>query len=99
MKNTLIQYVHRRGKPSGCLVAIKRDDGEIVIEYSLCRKTDKYDKNLGRDLAMERAMERDDQLNLERRTLPRSLHDDMKKFVSRCERYYRKPKTEMIGYI
>ena len=95
MKNMLIQYVHRRGKPVGCLVAVKRDDGDIVIEYSLCRKTDKYDKTLGRNIAIARAMKLKDG----QRTLPRSLRVEMQNFIARCERYYKKPATDMVGYM
>lgn len=95
MKNVLIQYVRRRGKPVGCLVALKRDDGDIVIEYSLCRKTDKYDKTLGRNIAIARAMKNGDST----RVLPHSLRVDMQEFIARCERYYHKPKTDMVGYM
>jgi hypothetical protein len=95
MKNVLIQYVRRRGKPVGCLVAVKREDGEIVIEYSLCRKTDKYDKILGRNIAIARAKKSKDG----ERTLPQSLRVEMQDFIKRCERYYQKSATEMVGYI
>lgn len=95
MKNVLIQYVRRRGKPVGCLVAVRRDDGDIVIEYSLCRKTDKYDKILGRNIAIARALKK----NESQRTLPHSLRVDMKEFIARCERYYHQPQNNMVGYM
>lgn len=82
MKNTLIKYVKRRGKPVGCLVATLNEQDQIQIAFSLCRKTDKYDKELGRKIALER-------LSKQQHFLPISLTSDMLDFASRCKRYFK----------
>lgn len=94
----LIQYIRKgHNRPVGCLVAVKREDGEVVIAYSLCRKGDKFSKNLAKKIALGRAESWSEQEHL-KDILPRSLYSSMSDFTKRAERYFKMRKDEMICY-
>jgi hypothetical protein len=86
----IIQYVKRKNQPIGCFVAVRRDDGEIVIGWSLCRKGDRFNKQLAKNIALGRCM------NGSYSALPFSLFHQMMDFISRAERYFKTKRSEMI---
>lgn len=88
-KQTLIQYLRKKnGLPYGVIVAVRRDDGEVAVDFSLCNtKKDRFTKERALEIAIGRAMSLK---NPERsRTLPPSLYKEMKKFNDRVCKYYR----------
>lgn len=96
MAGVITQYIRRKNKVIGLLMAAKTDDGDVVIEYSLCSPKDRFDKKLAHKIVVDRIQSANSQLE---RTLPRSIRKDYTEFVARCERYYKKPKTDMVGFI
>jgi hypothetical protein len=94
----LIQYIRKgHNRPVGCLVAVKRKDGEVVISYSLCRKGDRFSKDLAKKIALGRAHSWSEQEH-RKDTLPSSLGSSMSDFTKRAERYFKMSKNEMICY-
>ena len=54
-KHTVIQYVRdKKGIPYGVVVAIKSENG-FDIGYSLCRKNDRFSKDMALKIAIGRA--------------------------------------------
>ena len=86
-QNVLIQFIrNHKGVPYGVLAAVKREDGEIHINYSLCNtKLDKFSKEIGKQIAIGRAMRNND----DEQHLPRSLYSVMHKFRQRACKYYK----------
>ena len=99
MSQSLIKFLRKNnGRPYGVLVAVKRPDGEISIDYSLCNlKKDRFTKQRALDIAFGRAMnsKKDESCD---RTLPHSLVKEMDLFNKRAERYYRKSVDEIITW-
>jgi len=86
---TLISYVRdKKNNPKGVLVAIKKgNSGNFYIGYSMCRKDDTFNKNMGVKIALGRA----ETNNLETFTkTPYAIRKNLTDFVKRCERYYGK---------
>jgi len=97
-KNTIIQYLRRpNGIPYGVIVAVRRADGEVSVDYSLCNtKKDRFSKERALEIAVGRAMivkHKDCQ-----RTLPRSISKEMQKFNQRVAKYYRTNIDEVVTW-
>lgn len=92
-QNVLIQFIrNHKGVPYGVLAAVKRGDGEIHINYSLCNtKLDKFSKEIGKQIAVGRAMRNND----DEQHLPRSLYSVMDKFRQRACKYYKVSRDEV----
>lgn len=90
-RHTLIQYLRKKnGLPYGVLVAVRRDDGEVSVDFSLCNTNkDRFTKERALEIAIGRAMssKRDDGSG--HRTLPHSLYREMAKFNERASKYYK----------
>lgn len=99
IRNSLIKYLRKNdGRPYGVLVAVKRTDGEISIDYSLCNlKKDCFTKQRALEIAFGRAMNSKKDEGCDR-TLPHSLVKEMDLFNKRAERYYRKSVDEIITW-
>ena len=95
-QNVLIEFVRDRKKvPFGVLAAVKRENGDIHINYSMCNtKKDKFDRELGKQMAIGRAMRNDDEGQL----LPRSLFRCHDKFKQRVARYYKVSCDEIFSW-
>lgn len=86
MSLTICEYVRKGGKKVGLLVAC-RFYNQVVIGFSLCRKTDLFDKNKAEHLAWDRiACRRNAKRQLQ---CPQSLQEPMRKFLERCRKYYK----------
>jgi hypothetical protein len=96
-KNTLVQYVRRNnGLPYGVIVAVRRPDGEVCVDFSLCNlKKDKFTKERALEIAIGRAMRSKESCN---RALPRSLTKHMMNFNKRVEKYYKTSIEEVITW-
>lgn len=96
-KHTIIQYVRKNdGTPYGVIVAVRRPDGEVSVDFSLCNtKKDKFSKERALEIALGRAMTAKDECD---RILPRSLYREMKKFNDRVVKYYRTHIDEVITW-
>jgi hypothetical protein len=82
----LIQYTRKKnGQLNGCLVAAKID-GEVRIGFSKCCKTDVFNKQFAKELAVKR-MNKVDRDYIA--ALPPSMLDDLKRFESRIQRCYK----------
>lgn len=84
---TLVHYVRGvGGVPHGVLVAVRRPDGVVAVDYSLCNmKLDRFTKQRALEIAIGRAMG-DRGVD---RVLPRSLRGSIDSFNDRVMRYYR----------
>ncbi len=90
-KQTLIQYLRKKnGLPYGVIVAVRRDDGEVAVDFSLCNtKKDRFTKERALEIAIGRAMSSKKDDGNSDRILPHSLYREMKKFNDRVCKYYR----------
>ena len=88
MDKTLVKYLRKKnGTPYGVLVAVKRPDGEVCVDFSLCNiKKDRFTKQRALEIAYGRALN-SKQSN---RTIPSSISKDIDLFNKRVEKYYRK---------
>ena len=87
-KHTLISYSrNKQGEPKGVIVAIPRGNGgDFNIGYAQCRKTDKFSKKMGLNIALGRAkVESLESWN----NAPHNLRKMLPKFIKRCESYYK----------
>jgi hypothetical protein len=82
----------REKKLAGCFIA-GVFDGEVGIGFSLCHKNDRYDfikgirqPGFGEKMAEGRAIK---SAQTGRTEIPPSLMKKARKFVNRCERYYK----------
>jgi hypothetical protein len=95
-KNTVIKYLRdNKGYPRGVIVAVRRPDGEVSIDYSLCKKGDRFTKAMALEIAIGRAMKGKEDLS---RTLPHSLVKEMNRFNERAEKYYRTNREEIYTW-
>lgn len=98
-QHTLIQYLRKpNGLPYGVLVAVRRDDGEVSVDFSLCNtKKDRFTKERALEIAIGRAMssKNDDTCD---RILPHSLYREMAKFNKRVSKYYKIHIDEVITW-
>ena len=92
-KHTLISYNrNKHGDPTGVLVAMPWDDnGGFTIGYSQCRKTDKFNKDMGLRIAIGRA----ELFNPLSNNIPHNIRKMLPTFIKRCERYY---KVKVLPY-
>ena len=79
----LIRYIRRgKNRKKGVLVAVPIDN-KVKFGWSLCHRRDKFDKNLGKKIAIDRAL-------CDRKIkMPQSIRNDMNMFVIRATRYYK----------
>lgn len=97
---TIIKYI-RKGKrvPYGVIVAVKRPDGEISVDYALCKKGDRFTKDMALEIAIGRAMnlkgKNDESCS---RNLPHSVMREIDKFNERAAKYYRTSVDEICTW-
>lgn len=98
-KHTLVQYVRRsNGTPYGVIVAVRRPDGEVSVDFSLCNtKKDRFTKERALEIAIGRAMNSKKDEGCERR-LPHSLYRHMQNFNKRVAKYYKTSVEEVITW-
>jgi hypothetical protein len=86
---TLISYNrNKKGDPIGLLVAKKQDNnGSFTIGYAQCRKSDKFDKKMGLNIALGRANFDTNLHSLD--NMPHNLRKMLPAFIQRCEKYYK----------
>lgn len=80
------QFVKKGNRKVGVLVTFVNDyHGQVGIGWSKAHsKFDKFDKNRAEEIALDRAIKMKDFDEA-----PVSLKKDMKKFVKRCQKYYK----------
>ena len=79
-------YRDKKNNPHGVLVAIPSgDNGGFNVGFAQCRKTDKFSKKMGLNIALGRAKVE----HLESwDNAPHNLRKMLPSFVKRCEKYY-----------
>jgi len=77
-----------RGKPVGIVVAV----GKGKIGWSLCNKTDRWDKEVGKSLAIGRAID-DGRTEIELRLIPSTVFPLYLDMVRRSEKYFSRKKA------
>jgi hypothetical protein len=76
------------GEPKGVIVAIPRGNGgDFNIGYAQCRKTDKFSKKMGLNIAIGRAEFDGDLHSLD--NIPHGLRKMLPVFIKRCQKYYK----------
>ncbi len=94
---TIVKYIRKGNKtPYGVIVAVKRPDGEVSIDYALCKKGDRFTKAMALEIAIGRAMKGREDFS---RTLPRSIAKEMSEFNERAAKYYRTTVEEIYTYV
>ncbi len=98
-KHTLIHYI-RKGKrvPYGVIVAVKLPDGDVSIDYAICRKNDRFTKAMALEIAIGRAMNFKSIAVHYQRALPHSVAKVIDKFNQRASKYYRTSVDDMITW-
>ena len=92
MKNILVSYIRdNKGIPHGVIVALKRENGTVGINYSFCRKTDRFNKDIGIKIAMGRALNNNKNFVL----CPHEIYKKMNFIFDRAEKYFRISKEEI----
>jgi len=87
----LIEYFRVKGRiKRGVMVAMpNRDLGVIHCGFSLCNTNrDNFDANLGKEIAKNRI------ILGKMKPIQHSMQSSMKRFKSRCEKYYKGLKAE-----
>ena len=88
----LVKYITKNGERIGVVVADKVSDSVYNIDYSICSSYDKFDKELGRKIAIERCHR---SVNRKRRVNQEIHPDAVKEYIkmaNRCKKYF---KTEL----
>jgi hypothetical protein len=81
----IIQYVRKKGKKVGVLVATKNPEtNTITVGWSKCCKRDTFNREFGLKIAFGRAKNGSDV------NLPRDMQEPMERFKQRLSRYYHK---------
>lgn len=95
---TIIKYI-RKGKrvPYGVIVAVKSPDGEVRVDYSLCKKGDRFTKAMALEIAIGRAM--NTKSKMDRRILPHSVMREINEFNKRAAKYYRTSVDEICTWV
>jgi len=89
MKNQLIKYIRnpKTREPRGVVVAFN-ENGKVHIGWSLCSKEDKWDKDLGFKIAVNRAY-----FHAENELLgykvAQSAYPDFRKMVERSKKFFK----------
>jgi len=96
----LVQYIKRGIKRKGVIVAFTEPGTEnIYIGWSLCHPNDSFDKDIGKDIAINRAIKWHyhiknrnslyDPKEINHLTVPISIDQQLYKFILRAERYFK----------
>lgn len=83
-----MKYIHqytrdRRGNLNGVVLATKDISGKVAFGWALCCKKDKFDKQMGLNIALNRALVRSAV------PIPNSIRKDVNNMFSRAARYYK----------
>lgn len=91
---SITQYIRRGNKLVGCFYAEKSNYLDCFeVGFSLCKKTDKFDKSLGHSIALNRAIYNRGP------EIPVSIRKDYILFLNRCAKYYKVKKFSISGSI
>jgi len=91
---SITQYIRRGNKLVGCFYAEKsKYFDHFEFGFSLCRKTDKFNKSLGHSIAISRAI-----YNCGPSKVPVSIRKDCIEFLKRCVKYYKVQEFYISGY-
>lgn len=89
--NELVEYIkNKKGQRIGVVVARPRANDMVGIGWSLCRKTDIFDQELG----LKKARGRTDTI-LYGSALPHTVLPYVEKMTDRAERYYKKDMVKL----
>lgn len=91
----IFQYVRINNQLVGVLVA-KRFEDEIIIDYSLCRPSDRFDKKLGMKIAEGRCDKFIKTGICTDRVLPRFALKPMQDFLNRSCKYFKVNNTRVL---
>jgi hypothetical protein len=103
--NTLIHYIRdKKGNPLGALVSLRNSSDTFCVGWSVCRKTDRFTKEMALNIAIGRASYEVSGLSFAtpvggishewlkerfRNTMPHQVLNDLPEFVERCKKYYK----------
>lgn len=96
MSETILKrYIRNGSHPVGCVVAVKHEDpvsGAIVVDlgYSICNPCDHFNKKLGTEIAIGRALS-----GFDLDAVPDDRYDDvvgeLHQMAARASLYYKRP--------
>jgi hypothetical protein len=89
----IFQYFRNRNKIKGLFVAIKKENGDIAVGYSLCCNKDRFCKETARSVALERA---NSFCGSNKNSIPISMLKDFNKFLDRASRYFKVEKEKIF---
>ena len=82
----IVQYHRKKNQPRGVVVAFK-DNNEVRVGWSLCRKCDKFDRHMGIHFAANRAESIFSQDRLDE--IPHSLRQEVGLIVDKAKRRFK----------
>jgi len=88
----LIKYIRKGKKKKGVVVAVPVNEDKVKFGWSMCHRRDKFDKDFGKKIAIERA------LCNRSITAPKSIKKDLEGFIARATRYY-KDKSVLVNIV
>jgi hypothetical protein len=101
MKQTLIkEYIRdKKNNPYGVAVAVKDETtNQVFYGFSICNKVDKYDKNRGIAIAVNRALSKDGYSLPESPATVRAIMIRFKSLEDRAVRYFKDIPQEYIRF-
>ena len=82
--NYIHQYIrNKKNEPVGVVLATKLPTGEVVTGWSKCCKTDKFDKQIGIQIALGRAIKGSSAV------LPHQINKALSNMAVRAVRYFK----------
>lgn len=96
----LTRIPHKKREKTGILLCEIMDSNfnKVVLGFSLCNYRDEFDKNMGFNIAKERAYKWQNK-NIPPK-IPNSIKKQLLKFIERSKRYYKDKKfPEWVNFI
>lgn len=82
-ESILTQRIIKRGRVIAWLAAAKNENGNVYIGHSKYKKGDQYDTNLGKTIAINRAVK------VSSAPIAKSTIKHLEKFAKRCRNYFK----------
>ncbi len=88
----ITQYVlNKKNQRMGLMVAFKDKENPVIVSWSKCKKTDKFDPQQAMDIALGRIQKNRSPI------VPKSMRGNMMGFMNRAEKYFKTNNVVLVG--